>query len=111
MGAHAAEIVRSQRLVAHLLDRIIAGARNRFGRHVAGMQRGIMVTQPERETVGKAARFAHLLGGKIARGQRYTAILAAGGLRIGAPRPIRTEARRVGEEGVRTCSSRWWTCH
>src|SRR3546814_12623085 len=32
-------------------------------------------------------------------------------LRAGGFRPARSEERRVGKEGVRTCRSRWWPYH
>ena len=86
VGADAAIAVGAQRLVADLLDRVVAGPRNRLGRRVAAVQRGVVMPQLERKTVGKAARLGHLFGRQVAPGQRHAKVLAVRRRGIRTPR-------------------------
>src|SRR3546814_15191680 len=61
--------------------------------------------------------------GRIGHGQREVDVIAdlgdgasllgddGGGVEAHAKHPVRSEERRVGKECVRTCRSRWSTCH
>ena len=71
-------IVRAERLVADLLDRLVRHPRERVARHAAGVERFVVVPQPQREAIGRAARFSRSTRFEIAPGHRHPHRLAAG---------------------------------
>ena len=96
VGAHARIFAFANGFVAHAFDGIVAGARiGVLGPH-AGMQRAVVMAQPQCEAIGKTPRLARFGGGDVAPGHRHAGRLA--GLRglVRGPADLRLAIMRNG---------------
>ena len=83
--AHARIGLRAQRFVADLLDQIETGPGRGIAWRGLGVQRFVMVAQPQRHRIGMAARFHRLVARQVAARHRHPQVLAIGHRHIGSP--------------------------
>ncbi|MCY1169619.1 hypothetical protein D9M73_96640 [compost metagenome] len=97
----------AERLDSRALDRVEHRTRHRLMRGNPAVQRGIVIAQPQRETVGEAPRLGHLLFRQRARGHWHLDVLPRLARRIGGESELdlglmRNRARCAAQHGLET---------